>query len=61
MSVLTDLTRDAEKRGLITAPGFIDLHAHLREPGFEESETIATGALTHTNTLASRPWIAVCC
>ena len=24
--------------------GFIDLHAHLREPGFEESETIATGS-----------------
>ncbi|MGH2500037.1 MAG: amidohydrolase family protein, partial [Candidatus Limnocylindria bacterium] len=31
-------------RGLIVAPGFIDLHAHLREPGFEESETVATGA-----------------
>ena len=44
MSVISDLRRDAEKRGLITAPGFIDLHAHLREPGFEESETIATGA-----------------
>jgi dihydroorotase len=26
-------------------PGFIDLHAHLREPGFEDSETIATGAM----------------
>jgi dihydroorotase len=44
MSVLSDLERDSAKRGLITAPGFIDLHAHLREPGFEESETIATGA-----------------
>jgi len=44
VSALTDLKRDAEKRGLITAPGFIDLHAHLREPGFEDSETIATGA-----------------
>jgi dihydroorotase len=44
MTVISDLKRDAEKRGLITAPGFIDLHAHLREPGFEESETIATGA-----------------
>ena len=44
MSALSDLKRDAEKRGLITTPGFIDLHAHLREPGFEESETIATGA-----------------
>src|SRR5256712_7117680 len=28
----------------IEVPGFIDLHAHLREPGFEESETLATGA-----------------
>ena len=44
MSVLTDVRRDAEKRGLFTAPGFIDLHAHLREPGFEDSETVATGA-----------------
>jgi len=44
MTALSDLKRDAEKRGLVTAPGFIDLHAHLREPGFEESETIATGA-----------------
>jgi len=44
VSQLSELKRNAEKRGLITAPGFIDLHAHLREPGFEESETIATGA-----------------
>ena len=44
MSVIDDLKRDADRRGLLTAPGFIDLHAHLREPGFEESETIATGA-----------------
>ncbi len=36
--------REAEARGLLVAPGFIDLHAHLREPGFEDSETIATGA-----------------
>jgi dihydroorotase len=28
----------------VEVPGFIDLHAHLREPGFEESETLATGA-----------------
>ncbi|MDP9245365.1 MAG: dihydroorotase [Chloroflexota bacterium] len=40
----TEVKRDAAKRGWITAPGFIDLHAHLREPGFEESETVATGA-----------------
>src|SRR5262245_43893262 len=30
--------------GLIVAPGFIDLHTHLREPGFEYKETIETGA-----------------
>ncbi len=35
---------DLERRGLLVVPGFIDLHAHLREPGFEESETIETGA-----------------
>ena len=29
--------------GLVVAPGFIDLHCHLREPGYEDKETIATG------------------
>jgi dihydroorotase len=29
--------------GLVAAPGFIDMHVHLREPGFERKETIATG------------------
>src|SRR5467141_303689 len=29
--------------GLIVAPGFIDIHVHLREPGQESSETIETG------------------
>ena len=32
-----------DDRGVIVAPGFIDLHAHLREPGNEDAETIATG------------------
>ena len=36
-----DETLDA--RGLIVAPGFIDLHVHLREPGQSHKETIATG------------------
>ena len=31
--------------GLVVAPGFIDLHCHLREPGYEDKETIATGTL----------------
>ncbi|MER3397605.1 MAG: dihydroorotase [Chloroflexota bacterium] len=31
--------------GLVVTPGFIDLHAHLREPGQEHKETIATGTL----------------
>jgi dihydroorotase len=36
-------TIDAD--GLIVVPGFIDLHTHLREPGQEHKETIATGTL----------------
>ncbi len=30
--------------GLVVAPGFIDMHVHLREPGFEYAETIETGS-----------------
>jgi dihydroorotase len=30
-------------RGVVVAPGFLELHAHFREPGFEDAETIATG------------------
>ena len=32
-----------DANGLIVAPGFFDIHVHLREPGTEEAETIATG------------------
>src|SRR5437763_9340296 len=30
--------------GMIVAPGFLDIHVHLREPGFEHAETIETGS-----------------
>jgi dihydroorotase len=43
--------------GLIVAPGFIDIHAHLREPGQENSETIETG----TRAAARGGFTAVCC
>jgi dihydroorotase len=36
--------RELAAKGYLVTPGFIDLHAHLREPGFEDSETIASGA-----------------
>lgn len=43
-----DLKMDAEQiinaQGKLVMPGFIDLHVHLREPGFEYKETIETGA-----------------
>ncbi len=43
--------------GLVVAPGFIDMHVHLREPGQESSETIETG----TKSAARGGFTAVCC
>jgi dihydroorotase len=42
--------------GLVVCPGFIDLHTHLREPGREDKETIATG----TRAAAAGGFTAVC-
>jgi dihydroorotase len=33
-----------DAKGLIALPGFVDLHTHLREPGFEQSETVLSGS-----------------
>jgi dihydroorotase len=46
-----------DAKGLVVAPGFIDLHCHLREPGQEMSETIETG----TRAAARGGFTAVCC
>ncbi|MBV9180591.1 MAG: dihydroorotase [Acidobacteria bacterium] len=46
-----------DARGLIVAPGFIDLHVHLREPGQSYKETIASG----TAAAASGGFTSVCC
>src|SRR5919198_4561082 len=46
-----------DARGLIVAPGFIDLHVHLREPGQSYKETIATG----TAAAAAGGFTTVCC
>jgi len=41
----------------VVAPGFIDMHVHLREPGYEHKETIQTGCLA----AATGGFTAVCC
>ena len=35
--------KEIDARGLVVAPGFVDMHVHLREPGREDAETIETG------------------
>lgn len=43
--------------GRIVAPGFIDMHVHLREPGIEHAETIETGA----RAAAAGGFTTICC
>ncbi len=43
--------------GKVVCPGFIDIHVHLREPGYEYKETVATG----TRAAAAGGFTAVCC
>ncbi len=55
-----DLAEDGEElldaSGLWLMPGFVDLHTHLREPGFEEAEDVATGCAA----AAAGGYTAVC-
>lgn len=43
--------------GLVVAPGFIDMHVHLREPGIEHAETIETGS----RAAAAGGFTSICC
>ncbi|OVE80520.1 dihydroorotase, partial [bacterium K02(2017)] len=46
-----------DAKGLIVSPGFIELHCHLRDPGFEYKETIQSG----TASAVSGGFTRVCC
>jgi len=52
-----DNAQTFDAAGLIVAPGFIDMHCHLREPGQENSETIETGS----HAAARGGFTAICC
>jgi len=64
-TVILSAAKDLEARqpliidatGLVVSPGFVDLHCHLREPGFEDKETIATG----TKAAAVGGFTTICC
>ena len=54
---LPDHCQIIDAGGMVVCPGFIDLHSHLREPGFEHKETIATG----TRAAARGGFTTICC
>jgi len=56
-TVIPGEAKNFDASGLVVCPGFIDLHCHLREPGFEDKETIATG----TKAASKGGFATVCC
>jgi dihydroorotase len=56
-NIETTGSEEFDASGLIVAPGFIDMHVHLREPGFEHAETIETGA----RAAAAGGFTSICC
>lgn len=55
--IRVEADRVIEAHGLLVVPGFIDLHVHLREPGFEHKETIASGS----RAAARGGFTTICC
>ncbi len=45
MAPVVDLSRPEGEPSIVICPGFLDLHAHFREPGAEDAETVITGAM----------------
>ncbi len=56
-SIQASAKRVLDASGLVVAPGFVDIHVHLREPGIEHAETIETG----TRAAAAGGFTTVCC
>jgi dihydroorotase len=55
---LKDSSADVvDLKGKVVAPGFLDMHVHLREPGFEHKETVLTGVTS----AAEGGFTGVCC
>lgn len=56
-NILEDADKIIDAQNMWVAPGFIDLHVHLREPGYEHKETIETG----TKSAVMGGFTTICC